>query len=156
MSINSYIGVLEAFPLATKACSAAIIGLLGDTCAQQFEERTRVKREGPTASPMKYDVRRGVSTIVDGLFITGPILHFVYEFLENLIPVSGALSPSLAAISQVLLDDIFVDALFVATTFISTGITEGYGKSVPQTIRLWENLTPKRPFSLMVTATPKD
>merc|ERR1719206_604256 len=106
-----------------------MIGFLGDICAQQFEERTRVKREGPAASPIKYDVRRGLSTVADGLFVTGPILHFVYDFLENLIPISGsALPPSLAAISQVLLDDIFVDALFVATTFIFTGISEGYGK----------------------------
>jgi len=126
---NWYVGILEAFPLVTKACSAAIIGFLGDTCAQQFEERTRVKREGPTASPIKYDVRRGLSIVADGLFVTGPILHFVYDFLENLIPVSGSsLPPSLAALSQVLLDDIFVDSLFVATTFIFTGITEGYGR----------------------------
>ncbi|KAL3943282.1 MAG: hypothetical protein SGBAC_002653 [Bacillariaceae sp.] len=126
---NWYVGILEAFPLVTKACSAAIIGSLGDTCAQQFEERTRVKREGPAAAPIKYDVRRGLSIIADGIFVTGPILHFTYEFLENLIPVTGsALPPSLAALSQVLLDDIFVDSLFVATTFIFTGITEGYGR----------------------------
>jgi len=124
-----YIGRLEALPLVTKACSAAVVGFLGDTAAQQFEERTRIKREGPTAAPIKYDVRRGLSIIADGLLLTGPFLHFVYDFLESLIPISGsALPPSLAALSQVLLDDIFVDSIFVASTILFTGIIEGYGK----------------------------
>lgn len=126
--LNFYVGNLEAFPLITKACSSAVIAFLGDSCAQQFEARTRVKREGSNASPAKYNVRRGLSTVAGGLFITGPALHFVYNFLEHLIPVSGsALPPSLAALSQVLLDDFFVDSVFVAITFIFTGLTEGYG-----------------------------
>jgi hypothetical protein len=34
----------------------------------------------------------------------------------------------LAALIQILIDDIAIDSIFVATTYISTGITEGNGR----------------------------
>lgn len=123
-----YIGCLASNPLYTKACTSAVIGLIGDTIAQYVEERRRITAEGKSASFRKYDRRRGLSMVADGLFVTGPLLHVVYDFMEAQIPVSGSfLPPSAAALAQVLIDDIFVDALFVAITYISTGITEGHG-----------------------------
>jgi hypothetical protein len=123
-----YVGCLGSSPLYTKACSSAVIGFFGDTAAQYVQERNRIKMEGETATPRKYDRRRGLSIAADGLFITGPLLHVIYDFLEILIPVSGSsLPPSVAALAQVLIDDIFVDSFFVALTYLFTGITEGHG-----------------------------
>jgi hypothetical protein len=123
-----YVGCLGSYPLYTNACSSAVIGFFGDTAAQYVEGRKRIKREGETATPRKYDRRRGLSIAADGLFVTGPLLHVIYNFLETLIPVSGSsLPPSVAALAQVLIDDIFVDAFFVALTYLSTGITQGHG-----------------------------
>jgi hypothetical protein len=76
-----------------------------------------------------YDVRRGLSTMADALFLTGPLLHFAYNFLEHLLPVATATSGMAAngmALGQVLIDDFIVDAGFVAIMFWTTGISEGY------------------------------
>lgn len=123
-----YIGCLANFPLYTKAFSSAAIGFLGDSASQYFEERKRVKREESRISLRNYDRRRGLSVVVDGLFFTGPLLHICYGFMENLIPTSGSIMPaSIAAITQVLIDDIFIDSFFVCLSFLNTGFAEGYG-----------------------------
>eukprot|EP00547_Thalassionema_nitzschioides_P002732 CAMPEP_0194215032 /NCGR_PEP_ID=MMETSP0156-20130528/16525_1 /TAXON_ID=33649 /ORGANISM="Thalassionema nitzschioides, Strain L26-B" /LENGTH=321 /DNA_ID=CAMNT_0038943443 /DNA_START=94 /DNA_END=1056 /DNA_ORIENTATION=+ len=127
-----YIECLASFPLYTKALTSALIGLLGDSAAQYFEERRRAKRELSQVSFRNYyDRRRGLSVVADGIFFTGPLLHFAYQFMENLIPTSGSLlPPSVAAMTQVLIDDTFVDAFFVAVTFVTTGVAEGYGMKI--------------------------
>ena len=71
----------------------------------------------------KYDRRRGLSVFLDGLFISGPLLHLAYGVFENLLP-SG--SSSWAAISHVLADAVILDSIFVATALIVTGWMEGY------------------------------
>lgn len=123
-----YISCLTSFPLYTKAVTSAMIGLLGDSASQYFEERRRSKREQSRISYRNYDRRRGLSVVADGFFFTGPLLHICYGIMENLIPTSGSLMPaSLAALTQVLIDDIFIDSFFVALAFLTTGVAEGYG-----------------------------
>ena len=132
-----YMGCLVAFPLYTKALTTALIGISGDTTAQYLEERIRASDAGSKINLKNYDRRRGLSKFADSLLITGPLLHFAYDWLENLIPIASVmgspLSASLAAFSQVLIDDFVFDAIFVAIMFISTGIGEGYTKQlIPQ------------------------
>eukprot|EP00980_Cylindrotheca_fusiformis_P025697 scaffold14497_cov119-Cylindrotheca_fusiformis.AAC.1 len=123
-----YIGFLASHPLYTKACTSAVIGLVGDAAAQYLEEKKRIRNEGNADGARKYDQRRGLSIVADGLFISGPLMHIVYDCMEAIVPVTGGiLPPSVAALAQVLMDNIFVDALFVAITYISTGIIEGHG-----------------------------
>jgi hypothetical protein len=125
-----YMSSLSAFPVLTKALTTAVIGLMGDTAAQFIEERIRSRKDGaPSQFRGRYDRRRGLANVADGFFVTGPLLHFSYNLLETLIPVSGAatgLGASLAALSQVLIDDIVLDAMFVAVMFVTTGLGEGY------------------------------
>jgi hypothetical protein len=130
-----YVACLTKLPLLTKALTAGIIGCFGDTVAQVHEERIRNKEEGVTFDVQNYDRRRGLSIILDGVFVTGPLLHFVYNLLERMFPVVGSgLAGSVAAMTQVLIDDFVVDALFVATLFFTTGFGEGYSlkQIVPQ------------------------
>jgi len=84
-----------------------------------------------------YDKRRGASIFLDCLVISGPLMHYAYDWLETLIPVhtSNTISPALAALLQVILDDTLVDTAFILVTFITTAIGEGYMKDLPRQLR---------------------
>jgi peroxisomal membrane protein 2 len=126
-----YMSVLTQFPLITKSVTAAVIGLLGDTAAQVLEERLRARKDGGTVGPTRagmlsnYDRRRGLAVLGDSILVSGPLLHFAYEVLEYLIPVTGP-SASVAAMAQVLIDNFVLDSVFVGVLFVTTGIAEGF------------------------------
>jgi len=147
----AYMTSLERNPIVTKSVTAGIIGVFGDLAAQKMEGWFRSKHEkriGAAAmgdddddestrerlksdermsndnnSRRWYDRRRGSSTLVDGLFISGPLLHLAYELFERVLPST---SSTWAALCHVVADSVFLDALFVATTFVVTGLVEGY------------------------------
>jgi hypothetical protein len=139
-----YMAQLSANPILTKSVTAGIIGAIGDYMAQGlervFESRASeaanggrqpqhpADRRGDPRYEHRYDGRRGLSCLLYGLFISGPLMHLAYDLFEMILPVSsGAGTGScLAAISHVLADSIFLDSIFVATTFIVTGAMEGY------------------------------
>jgi hypothetical protein len=124
-----YMSCLTTFPLYTKALTTAVISVMGDTTAQILEERIRAKKKGTQFSfSQNYDRRRGLSIVADSILVTGPLLHFAYNWLEHLIPVAGATgsAASLAALAQVLIDNCILDSFFVAIMFVTTGIAEGY------------------------------
>ena len=134
-----YLVQLAAFPLITKAITTGVIGFTGDAAAQMVEQRIRSRKEDTSSaelsSPiahMKYDRRRGVSILADGVLVSGPLLHIMYNWLEHLVPVAGAtgLSASLAALTQVLIDDFVLDSIFVAIMFVTTGIGEGHARGI--------------------------
>ena len=128
MSIFSQFGIwysscLDTHPLLTKATTTAAIGLLGDATAQ-FHEIGRLK---------KYNTRRGIANVANNLFLTAPIYHYGYEWLESLIPIydadeslsSSVVGNSLAAMVQVLFDCIIFDAIFVVLMVLSSSMIEG-------------------------------
>ena len=134
-----YLVQLEAFPLITKAITTGVIGFTGDAAAQMVEQRIRSRKEDASSAqlsfpvaPMKYDRRRGVSILADGVLVSGPLLHIMYNWLEHLVPVAGTtgLSASLAALTQVLIDDFVLDSIFVAIMFVTTGIGEGHARGI--------------------------
>jgi hypothetical protein len=49
--------------------------------------------------------------------------------MESIISVSGP-HASLAALSQVLIDNFILDSIFVAVMFVTTGIAEGYARQI--------------------------
>ena len=107
---------------------------------------------GNLSFPKWYDLRRGLSCLSDGLLISGPLMHICYETLEEWIPtddvaevatsttttegLQGFLlgyiwsSSNRAALTHVLINDVFLDAVFIAITFIITGFGEGYGREI--------------------------
>jgi hypothetical protein len=63
-----------------------------------------------------------MAILVDGLFVSGPIMHWGYNAMERILPVGG----HVAAMIHVIADSIVLDSLFVATAMIGTGLLEGY------------------------------
>ena len=131
---------LTAHPVVTKSVTSGVIGVFGDCMAQGLEHvlhQRQHKRQGmhvdkSAASTLKYDSRRGLSILLDGLFLSGPLMHVGYELFDRILPIAAGGSG--AALLHVLADSIFLDALFVASTFIVTGRMEGYSfrQIVPQ------------------------
>jgi Mpv17 / PMP22 family len=128
-----YMAQLTSNPIATKSVTAGVIGAVGDYMAQGLDrllESKSAKSNAERSFEFRYDARRGLSCLLYGLLISGPLMHLAYDLFESILPVStGAGAGSgLAAISHVLADSIFLDSLFVATTFIVTGVMEGYNR----------------------------
>lgn len=132
-----YMGVLDTSPLITKSLTTAVIGLLGDTGAQCVEERIRARKDGSKNRWFQnYDRRRGLSNVGGSLLVTGPLLHLAFNVLEDLIPVAGGgAAASVAALTQVLINDFLLDAVFVAMTFVTTGVAEGYASQIVPQLR---------------------
>lgn len=157
-----YMDLLAWSPLVTKAVTTATIGVVGDTTAQYFETRlqrsiekfpkkaddeSHIRKEthrfsdsekstnrDPISWPQTYDRRRGLSVFVENILVSGPLLHFAYNTMENILPTSsGGREAILAALGHALLDNFVLDTIFLALFFISTGIAEGYIRElVPQ------------------------
>ena len=150
---------LETAPLVTNILTTAVIGLLGDSGAQYFEERIQTKKKQPAEQELhqqqmqprqestssvtrrkprfldaikNYDLRRGISNLADSIFLSGPLMYFAYTWMETILPVESAASgvaATLAALGHVLMDDFILDGIFIAIMFITTGIGEGYNPS---------------------------
>lgn len=144
MSLLSHFGslyhdYLETYPLATKSITTAVIGVIGDAAAQLHEVRLRAGNTTSSSSAshttkvFSLDSRRCLASIANNLFLTAPIYHFGYAWLDNMMPVGGddadtssVMGSSMAALAQVLVDCILFDALFVFLMYVSSVSIEGY------------------------------
>eukprot|EP01083_Nonionella_stella_P118371 353362_1 len=125
--VKSYVSGLEKNPLITKSISSGVISTSADFAAQTFEQRKSQKL--PNQKTKSYDMRRSLACLIEGICITGPLMHFGYGYFEKLIPIqqqSGiGKTSNVAAIAHVLADSIILDSIFVATKISITGILEG-------------------------------
>ena len=85
-----------------------------------------------------YDPRRGLSLAADGMFLSGPLLHFAFEFMEHVLPSQETNSKSwisTATILHVLANDFLVDTIYLFLSFIFVALAEGLAKDLPNLIR---------------------
>ena len=139
--IDVYMHHLEASPILTKSITSGIMGVLGDVLAQYVEhirhERRARKgnnsnsfsspntiRGGYGSLPFHFNARRSVAILLDGLFISGPLMHLAYDIFEYFLPVAGG--TGLNAMFHVLADSLVLDGIFVASAMASSGLLEGY------------------------------
>jgi hypothetical protein len=131
--IPRYYENLQEWPVITKSSTASVIGGLGDLLAQCFEISV-------LASSDHYDMYRALSVSLEGLFISGPLMHYSYEFLDSVLPIESEdgsnLEKWLIAIFQVALDCLVMDCVFVATLMITTAILEGRIRHVLSELKL--------------------
>jgi protein Mpv17 len=133
-SMSWYILQLEVAPLITKSVTSGVLGMGGDYMAQWLEYKLGKRISNKQSSSWKdvvrihqtYHLRIGLAILVDGLIISGPLMHWGYNFFEYVLPISGAQHRWVAALAHVVADSVFLDAIFVGTAFIVTGLMEGY------------------------------
>lgn len=130
LAVTSTVGpfyweLLETAPILTKSFTACLIGGIGDATAQLFEQSADVPR---------YDLRRVISVAAEGLFISGPLMHFVYEWMETILPLEGEdkFVTWIYAIIHVVMDSVVLDCIFVVTLMVFTGFLEGKINAIPK------------------------
>mmetsp|Transcript_28801 Transcript_28801/g.66898 ORF Transcript_28801/g.66898 Transcript_28801/m.66898 type:complete len:320 (-) Transcript_28801:778-1737(-) len=128
-----YLKLLEYAPAITKSVTTGFMGTMGDFLAQTVE--MRASRE--TGRSISW--YRLVCVATEGMLISGPIMHYFYDFLESAIPVAGDNSTGLEkwflTILQVLADALLMDSLLVATFMAATAIMEGEIRNLPREFR---------------------
>lgn len=132
---NQYSILLQDKPLRTKAITAGIIAILGDLVAQvshahihpygilncltrlhpsidtqSLEKGWFFTRFSDSEVSKRFDTARSLAVLIDGLVVTGPGLHYLYTFLERLIPSQKGF---FAAALHVAVDELIFDPLFV-------------------------------------------
>jgi len=110
---------LEKYPLLNKLITVAIIGICGDALSQYFQN---------IKSGSAFDMRRNIGVFLEGVLISGPLMHFTYDFYETILPVkqSGKTMKNLMAASQVVLDCFVMDPLYVLSAILTLGLFEGF------------------------------
>lgn len=127
---EGYTQYLDKYPLITKAITAGIIGALGDTLAQWFE--IVYASNANMSFYYAVNLRRSVATLMEGVFVSGPLMHCAYNFYESILPVAetGGITGSIMAATQVLMDCFFMDPIYVTTAIIFVGLLEGQSLSL--------------------------
>lgn len=135
-----YMTRLDASPLLTKCITGGIVALLGDYAAQRFEYSSS---PSPTTTPppprpssgggmplSDWDRRRGVARFLECLLISTPLMHVGYDWFESVLPIGGpgssGLRKSLATLSHVAADSVFLDGVSVGTAIVFAGLLEGH------------------------------
>jgi hypothetical protein len=79
---NWYTAKLESHPVPTKSLTAGSLAVVGDVLAQIIEFRSDLRD-----SDILFDRRRIFAMFIEGSCVSGPMLHFVFEFYEYIMPI---------------------------------------------------------------------
>ncbi|KAL3773439.1 hypothetical protein ACHAW5_002616 [Stephanodiscus triporus] len=129
-----YMNQMNSHELRTKFISSGVLAVVGDLCAQTAGH---YMSDDPS-KVATLDRQRVLAMFMDGLVCTGPMLHYVYEIYEWILPTHGDTeegqndkSPSkerkklLAALAHVLFDNFVMCIVYITVLMIFTGILEG-------------------------------
>ena len=83
--VSRYLKLLETDALATKCIISGAISLLGDFLAQAFENRSEKAH---------FDKLRAFALVFESTFLTGPLMHYAFDFMEYLVPIDTSVSSS--------------------------------------------------------------
>jgi len=134
-----YMTTLEEYPILTKSLTTGIVQFFGDCAAQRYEQQQE-KEATPIHSNKVYDPRRGLSLFADGLLISGPLMHYCFEWMEDAWPTTEGgdvvgLSRPMATLCHVFVNDYIIDSIYLALSFVFTGVVEGY--SLMEVVRMF-------------------
>lgn len=135
-----YLNQLETHELRTKFVSSGLLALFGDVCAQRI------------ASSQQIDTRRMLAMFIDGIACTGPLLHYVYETYEWILPthdkvaVTGQASVTensplsarrrlFATTIHVLFDNFVMVLIYILILMTTTGVLEGRSSNIIHELR---------------------
>lgn len=134
-----YTKILESNPVITKSVTTALIQFLGDYFAQSYEAfqmSSQQKTLGLLCNPFQsfdYNLRRGASLAMDGLLLSGPLLHYAFELMEKILPTENG--SSYAAFIHVLANDYLVDSTYLLISFFFVAIVEGHAHELSTLFR---------------------
>ncbi|XP_004635895.1 peroxisomal membrane protein 2 isoform X2 [Octodon degus] len=114
-ALARYLLLLRLYPALTKAATSGILSALGNLLAQMIKKRQ--KKEDSES----IDARGPLRYAAYGFFITGPLSHYFYLFLEHWVPPDVPL----AAAKRLLLDRLLFAPAFQLLFFLTMNLLEG-------------------------------
>lgn len=132
--VSIYLHFLGEHELLTKCLTSGVIGIIGDFLAQCFEHSMR---QQSLEKVHNLDKIRLFGIFFESTLISGPLMHYAYDYMEYLVPVhvndskdsrkinTNPLSSWIAPSIHVLADVIILGPIFVFTMMLFTSIIEG-------------------------------
>ncbi|XP_003461173.1 peroxisomal membrane protein 2 [Cavia porcellus] len=109
-----YLLLLRLYPVHTKAATSGILSAVGNFLAQMIKKRkTEDSQSLDVSGPLRYAVY--------GFFVTGPLSHYLYLFLERWVPPEVPL----ATVKRLLLDRLFFAPAYLLLFFLAMSLLEG-------------------------------
>lgn len=137
-AISLYLDLLQSSALLTKCLTSGFIGGIGDICAQMFENKISRNRL------FAIDRLRVFGIAFECVAISGPLMHYAYDFLESIVPIHELESDDTqsvnkshknhsktpihmwaAAIFHVVSDTFFLGPVYVLSIMVSSSFFEG-------------------------------
>ncbi|XP_020634310.3 peroxisomal membrane protein 2 [Pogona vitticeps] len=132
-----YLLLLRLYPVLTKAASSAVLSALGSFLSQ-IVDKSHQKKALDLWGPTRFAIY--------GFFFTGPLSHYFYLYLEQLVPSDAPF----AIIKKLLVDRLLVAPAFLLLFFFIMNLLEGhdsaafakklkssYWKSLKMNWKLW-------------------
>ncbi|KAJ1896086.1 hypothetical protein LPJ66_004200 [Kickxella alabastrina] len=132
--LTAYLSALVRQPLVTKSCTTATLNFLQEEIAQRFsgvrankaaaERRAIFEGEPVKKSPIEYIVNKRVLQFsLYGLFISGPLNHFLYEILNRVFAnrPKTKLNTFLTILTQNLIISPILNSVFLAANAVIAG-----------------------------------
>mmetsp|Transcript_10435 Transcript_10435/g.15201 ORF Transcript_10435/g.15201 Transcript_10435/m.15201 type:complete len:246 (-) Transcript_10435:23-760(-) len=115
-----YWSLLQKSPFVTKSLTAGIIAGIGDGLSQLFEYSV-------FRSLDKFQFRRFLSVAAESAFFSGPLMHIVYDYLEELFPIDTVEGQQkwINSAIQTFLDIAVMNFIWVLSMIVFTAIMEG-------------------------------
>ncbi|XP_013914530.1 PREDICTED: peroxisomal membrane protein 2 [Thamnophis sirtalis] len=107
-----YLLLLRLYPVLTKAASSAFLSALGSLLSQVIE-KSQKKRSLDWREPLRFAIY--------GFLFTGPLSHYFYLYLEQLVPSDAPFS----LLKRLLVDRLIVSPAFLALFFLVMNFLEG-------------------------------
>ncbi|EDM14055.1 peroxisomal membrane protein 2, isoform CRA_a, partial [Rattus norvegicus] len=112
-ALAQYLLFLKFYPVVTKAVSSGILSALGNLLAQMIEKKQKKdSRSLEVSGLLRY--------LVYGLFVTGPLSHYLYLFMEYWVPPEVPW----ARVKRLLLDRLFFAPTFLLLFFFVMNLLE--------------------------------
>ncbi|XP_076778445.1 peroxisomal membrane protein 2 isoform X1 [Arvicanthis niloticus] len=118
-ALAQYLLFLKLYPVLTKAVSSGILSALGNLLAQMIKKKQKKDAQS-------LDVSGLLRYVVYGLFVTGPLSHYLYLFMEYWVPPEVPW----ARVKRLLLDRLFFAPTFLLLFFFIMNLLEGKNVSV--------------------------
>jgi Mpv17 / PMP22 family len=132
--LTAYDNFLNRYPLVTKSITAATVIFYGDLLAQRVEaywfgpksvKQARIQQQ----QKFRPDFHRACTLAVEGLFISGPLLHYAYDWMNTHVaafygPDATLLQRTMETLVQVAIDIFVFDSVCTLTLMLTSAVLQ--------------------------------
>ncbi|XP_026101107.1 peroxisomal membrane protein 2-like [Carassius auratus] len=116
--LQQYLSLLKKYPVITKSVTSGFLSAVGNLLSQALEYRKNSKENSPKK---KISFLGPLHYAIFGLFITGPVSHYIYQLLEVLLPTTVPY----CLIKRLLLERLIFAPAFLLLFYVVMNALEG-------------------------------